>query len=834
MIETGNPYVGLRPFDVEESILFFGRNDQKLELLQRLHQHHFVAVVGNSGCGKSSILRAGLIPALIAGFLVDNSDHWVITIIKPGQSPLYNLANTLLHQVDPGADAGTTELFFKKLQEEGAGALLELIGPTRKAKNCNFFLLVDQFEELFRFAMEQNDVAKKEEAFDFVNIILELSNQQEIPFYVVTTMRSDFIGDCSQFSGLPEAMNKSQYLVPRLNRQQLTMVIEGPARLYKCPTNPALTSRLINDLGKVKDELPLLQHALMRVWDYEKNTDKNNELDLNDYEQIGGIEKALSIHADDAIVGMNETDLLIIKKMFQALTTIDEKGRKIRRPALLSELKELTGAEEAGIMKLIQHFISDERNFLVIGDAGTSNDKIIDISHESLIRQWNTLNNWVDEDAESVSNFNRLTESAALFMKRKKDLLSGKELQIALNWFDSFQPGETWAKRYSTDYKRTFQYLEKSRERQKQEQEKVKRRKFIKKIIIIGSGLMILFIIAAIVFFVNRYNEKERDRNKKMNDEINFRIKREETRKTDSTNLAKFIEMMNNAESNENKLQAFLFTIKVLELENDPKKRDSLIATKLKLLPAYSLEKILPLNSGAYWAAFGPGNKTIYTWTADSILTERDLENGDIIRTKSVKSETLYETEINSGIIIRKKIPFFQYPDVRYNTITNAVILDSANYFEKMFSNIYEKNKIGLPLYPRILKKIYGAYFNNDRQIKITVSDNAESIYTAVDLWNSDGINIGPSLIHPGINRAVISGNNQFILTWGSDANPDSTVRVWKKNNDTSIYRLPKNLMELKAKLITGVEISASDNTIKVIDARSIDSLKKVYQKLYQ
>lgn len=830
MTETGNPYVGLRPFDVEESILFFGRNDQTLELLQRLHQHHFVAVVGNSGCGKSSLLRAGLIPALIAGFLIDTSDHWIITIMKPGQSPLYNLANTLLHQVDPGADATATELFFKKLQEEGAGALLELIAPMRKAKNCNFFLLVDQFEELFRFAIEQNDVAKKEEAFDFVNIILELSNQQEIPFYVVTTMRSDFIGDCAQFSGLPEAMNKSQYLVPRLNRQQLTIVIEGPARLYKCPTNPALTSRLINDLGKVKDELPLLQHALMRVWDYEKNTDKNNELDLNDYEKIGGIEKALSIHADDAIVGMNETELLIIKKMFQALTIVDERGRKIRRPVLLSELKELTGAGEAEILKLIQHFISDERSFLIISDAGALNDKIIDISHESLIRQWDTLNNWVDEDAESVSNFKRLSESAALFMKRKKDLLIGKELQIALNWYDSFQPGETWAKRYSTDFKRTFQYLEKSRERQKQEQEKIKRRKFIKKFLIIGSALMILFIIAAIVFFVNRFNENERDRNKKMNDEINFRIKKEEARKTDSTNLAKFIEMMYIARSKENKLQAFLFTIKALELEQDPIKRDSLIATNLELIPAYTLETILPLNSGAYWSAFGPENKTIYTWAMDSTLTEWDLKTGNIIRTKSIKSKFYFVTDTISIFIIRYKIPFFENQDVRSNNITNSIILDSSNYFNKMFLNFFGKTQTGYQNLPQIIKKTNGAYYSNNRQMKINWGDNNESIYRAVDLWDRDGLNLGPSLIHDGITGAVISSDNRLILSWGID----STVRVWKNNHDNSIYRLPTDLMKIKTKLITGVEISPYDNGIKSIDPRSIDSLKKVYQKLNQ
>ena len=275
-----NPYVGLRPFDTDESILFFGRNDQTLELLQRLHQYHFVAVVGGSGCGKSSLLRAGLIPSLKAGYLVDTSDQWSIAIMKPGQSPLYNLAEAMLQLVNPQVNAVEVAAAVQQIKEEGADVLLRILASIVTDKKSNIFLLIDQFEELFRFSMEQHDVDKKDEAIDFVNIMLELAQQQLIPVYVVMTMRSDFIGDCARFFGLPEAMNQSQYLVPRLNRIQMKTVIEGPAKLYGGTLNPSLTSMLLNEIGKVKDELPLLQHALMRIWDYETKENKNGELDL--------------------------------------------------------------------------------------------------------------------------------------------------------------------------------------------------------------------------------------------------------------------------------------------------------------------------------------------------------------------------------------------------------------------------------------------------------------------------------------------------------------------------------------------------------------------------
>jgi energy-coupling factor transporter ATP-binding protein EcfA2 len=474
--DATNPYVGLRPFDVDESLLFFGRNDQTLELLQRLHKHHFVAVVGSSGCGKSSLLRAGLIPALKAGYLVDDSDNWFIAIMKPGQNPLYNLAESLLLQVNPQSDLTAVSGLVQKIEEEGADAILNVISQIRKANNTNFFLLVDQFEELFRFSMDQKDIDKKDEAIDFVNIILELSKQSVVPFYVVITMRSDFIGDCSQFFGLPEAMNKSQYLVPRLNRVQLKTVIEGPAKLYGGKLDSALTSLLLNELGKVKDELPLLQHALMRIWDYEEKINKSGALDLEDYSKIGGIEKALSNHADEALKEMSETELKITKTIFQALTSIDENGRKIRRPVLLSQLKELTGADEEQLLKIIKNFIDDKRSFLMINNVGDTSDKIIDISHESLIRQWNTLSKWVDEEGKSVANYIQLAVASKLYQLKRRDFLQGTELQISLDWKEKFQPSAIWANRYREGFDDAMEYLNKSKAiRDKEEAERIRK-----------------------------------------------------------------------------------------------------------------------------------------------------------------------------------------------------------------------------------------------------------------------------------------------------------------------------------------------------------------------
>ena len=527
--ESKNPYVGLRPFESDESILFFGRNEQTLELLQRLHKYNFVAVVGSSGCGKSSLLRAGLLPALKAGFLVDDSDEWLVAIMKPGHSPLYNLAKSILELTKPGCSINDIINLKQQVLEGGADVLLQLIQPIIN-KDQNVFLLVDQFEELFRFSMEQNDSNKKDEAIDFVNIMLELAQQKEVPIYVVMTMRSDFIGDCAKFYGLPEAMNKSQYLVPRLNRMQMKTVIEGPARLYGGKLNPSLTSLLLNETGKVKDELPLLQHALMRMWDFEIKEDKSGEINFKDFESIGGIEKALSNHADEALKGMSESDLNITKEMFQALTAIDENGRKIRRPVLLSQLKELTGATEEILLNIIQKFIEDSRCFLIKNDTGETGEKIIDISHESLIRQWKTLSDWVDEEDNYASVYLQVAEAYRLKTMNKKDYLSGTELDIALDWYQKFKPTATWANRYKKGYTDVVAYLKESEkirdEHEKErldneakeaarlqleaEQKKEEKRQRIKRQII-TSAFVTLGVIIFLVWFSVNSKRKEID-----------------------------------------------------------------------------------------------------------------------------------------------------------------------------------------------------------------------------------------------------------------------------------------------------------------------------------
>ena len=456
MASSDNPYVGLRPFNSNESLLFFGRNEQVVQLLKRLHAHHFVAVVGGSGSGKSSLIRAGLIPALKAGYLVDDSDQWSIDVMKPGMKPIRNLSKAVLRLAQTSSSKSAVREMVTQIEEVGADVILDTLRPLHKRDQSNFFLLIDQFEELFRFSMDSGEKDRQDEAVDFVNILLELAEQSELPIYVVLTMRSDFIGDCAQFYGLPEAMNKSQYLVPRMGRQQLKQVIESPARLYGKAVSSRLTSKLLNSINDVTDELPLLQHALMRMWEYEINEDRSETLDLADFDAIGGLDKALSMHANEALEKLSKKDRKLAASIFKALTTVDGNGRKIRRPVQMSELLKLTGADQSQIMAVINQFIANKRSFIIVGDE---EDQMIDISHESLIRQWKQLDIWADQEAQAAENYLKLTGDYQLFKQEKKDHLSGKELELAMEWYSDFEPNANWASRYNDDFKDIEKFL---------------------------------------------------------------------------------------------------------------------------------------------------------------------------------------------------------------------------------------------------------------------------------------------------------------------------------------------------------------------------------------
>ena len=452
-----NPYVGLRPFFADDSLYFFGREQQITELLEILRQHRFLGVVGSSGSGKSSLVRAGLLPGLLGGFLVEDRDRWRTVQMKPGDAPIGNLAAGLLKAMEgePATQEACADL-ERRIREGHTDAVVEFL-TTRLEGNANLFLLVDQFEEIFAFRGTEDDdseknldvarrrdrARRKAEAADFVDLLLALAQQRDLPIYVALTMRTDFLGDCDLFHGLPEALNRGRYLVPQMTREQLRDAVECPALLLGAQIASRLLDHVLNELGDRFDRLPVVQHALLRTWDAWQGAGGVGPIDLHHFESAGGLERALNQDAEGALRGLDEG---LTARVFKRLTDTDASLRRVRSPARISELMAVAGADRGTIEGIVRRFEEGGRSFLHRSDDGKPDDPRVDISHESLIRQWDRLRNWVDDERLSRDQYKKLVERAQSGAR-----LQDPELQRVLDWWDKATPTGAWARRYSTD-----------------------------------------------------------------------------------------------------------------------------------------------------------------------------------------------------------------------------------------------------------------------------------------------------------------------------------------------------------------------------------------------
>lgn len=472
--ELSTPYPGLRPFEKEDHPVFFGREAQVGALLTLLEDHAFVAVLGSSGCGKSSLVRAGLLPAVRDGFLLGTT-NWCFVVLKPGDQPYERLVRELARSLysedqnrsaSPG-DAQTTSKhsrILKTLLKSDRG-LLDVINESEISPDTNVLVVVDQFEELFAFrraSAKRDLVVSRDEAAAFVNTLLSCCANAEGRIRVVLTMRSDFVGDCEAFLGLPETVSRSQFLVPRLDRGQMEEAITRPGTVNGAfspfTVEPELVTRIINDAGDRPDQLPLMQHALMRTWKFAVKRASGEGASVRlvhkDYDDAGGIAEALSRHAEDAwkLIGGDQRREETARRLFLLLCDISPDGQITRRRPRVEEVEAVTGANGEQIEKLIRIFQDDDRNFLLPPQNGPlqPSDRL-DISHEALLRQWPRFSGWQEQERQDSLELVRLVESARNYYQipRKGGLLPAEDVDRIEKW--KKRVSLKWAGRYVTE-----------------------------------------------------------------------------------------------------------------------------------------------------------------------------------------------------------------------------------------------------------------------------------------------------------------------------------------------------------------------------------------------
>jgi energy-coupling factor transporter ATP-binding protein EcfA2 len=521
--QTICPYTGLRSFTEEESLYFKGRDLQVDQITSLLEQNKFLMVTGASGEGKSSLIYAGLIPNAKAGFFKAKYTNWVVADFRPERSPVHNMAEALAETFSSKPSTIETELrrgysslidlytnsdFYIDETDDQWQQLEEPQKKDRKRKAANLMIIVDQFEEFFTNPENFYNEAPSQDSQIVVNLVLETSRiaiKRNIPVYVVCTMRSDYIGQCSAFRGLPEYIGFSQFFVPRLKRKDLKQVIEEPAILSGNRISQRLIERLVYDIADGVDQLPILQHALSQIWlaaDHGRR-----EMDLIHYAMVGGmpaaelpdeeqsefenwfnklppirqkyfqetgLNKVIEIHASvlyenaweyhnasypERTITQQDAKR-IIALTFSCLTKIDN-SRAVRNRMSLGEITGIihSPAITPEVVSEVLSIYREEGNSFIrpfkTEDPAThkiSADTVLDITHESLIRNWNKLNTWANQEFEFYTTYLDFKKQLDRWKNSGKSsgfLLPIGPLTYFENWYNKCKPNVGWIKRYS-------------------------------------------------------------------------------------------------------------------------------------------------------------------------------------------------------------------------------------------------------------------------------------------------------------------------------------------------------------------------------------------------
>ena len=473
------PFPGLRPFERHEDAIFFGRGSHTTTMLRWLRKQNFLAVVGSSGCGKSSLVRAGLLPAVADGCL-NGQTNWRFVIVRPGDvlsskvDPFANLAAQLLTSLQPKlthSDLATEMLAYREATLRiGPNGLLDAIRDSLVGENSrHVFVLVDQFEEIFRYRDNSLSRAQQRQqqndAVAFVDLLLSTAQARDPRVFVSLTMRSDFLGDCDAFHGLPEAINSSQFLTPRLTRDELRDVIELPLQVepLRGSIDPQVTAELLNAIGDSQDLLPQLQHVLRLMWAMaapkgESDSNTSHHIAPHHYYKSGGLSDALNQHATFLYKPLPPVQQRIAQRLFRCLSERNPKGQLIRRVTSVQEVSDVADVAPQEVIDAVEVFRQPGVHFLVTSPAGTLTAATsIDISHEILLRQWGKMGEWIESENAAATRYRRLRETIRL-----KSRLVGTELLDVWRWRRIDNPTARWAQRYGGQFKDCMDLLRKS------------------------------------------------------------------------------------------------------------------------------------------------------------------------------------------------------------------------------------------------------------------------------------------------------------------------------------------------------------------------------------
>ncbi len=414
------PYKGLQYFSEADAEWFFGREQASRHLTQALQEQRFLAIIGASGSGKSSVVRAGLVPALKSS----QPGHWQVHIFTPSSNPLESLAVSLTGN-EPSVTATAT--LIDDMGQDSRSLHLSVQRSIPQHSPIELLIVVDQFEELFT---QCRDEAERR---SFVDNLLYATGAEDGHIRVVITLRADFYQHLAQYAGLRTEVAKHQEYLGAMEATELRQAIEEPARRGGWEFSPGLVELILHDIGASEGHqpepgaLPLLSHALLETW----KRRRSNLMSLRAYSEAGGVRGAIAKTAESVYYDkLTPEQQLIARNIFLRLTELGEGTQDTRRCISTRELIPPSPAPDSEAVQEVLYTLADARLI-------TTHEDTVEVAHEALIREWPLLREWLTEDREGLRLHRHLTEAVLEWEHMEHDpgvLYRGAHLAQALEW----------------------------------------------------------------------------------------------------------------------------------------------------------------------------------------------------------------------------------------------------------------------------------------------------------------------------------------------------------------------------------------------------------------
>jgi WD domain, G-beta repeat len=410
-----SPYKGLKKFEPEDKDLFFGRDQFITQLIKKLEHSNLILLLGASGSGKSSVVRAGLIPWLSRNLSRKWGSHFIHLTFTPDQDPFESLYASFLSKF-PQKEAQIA-------REAKVDTITQVVTKLKQSESF-WFIFIDQFEELFTATLPE----KRDQ---FVNGLVKLSQTKNNSVKIMGTMRADFLDKLSSYPQLIKTTDDSRPMLAEMQLDELRLAIEQPAAHHGVVFETGLVEEIIKNVQGQAGYLPLLQYTLNLLWETEVETGSIHDRTLNTstYRQLGGVRGALQQRVDGIYNKLPEAEKRAVQRVFLKLVGINEnyeadtEGQPVLRRALRSEFS--NELEQSILVKLI------DENLLVSDRQPQSQESTVEIAHEMLLTSWTTLNDWIKENRQAIVLRNRLYDDVARWQGKKAEdeLWAGSKLE---------------------------------------------------------------------------------------------------------------------------------------------------------------------------------------------------------------------------------------------------------------------------------------------------------------------------------------------------------------------------------------------------------------------